>query len=38
MTEERTMKLAIRGDKNPLDLVEKCLREQIFARNAPSRA
>lgn len=30
MTEERTMKLAIRGDKNPLDLVEKRLREQIF--------
>jgi ATP-dependent Clp protease ATP-binding subunit ClpA len=30
MSEEHMMKLAVRGDKNPLDLVEKRLREQIF--------
>ncbi len=30
MSEERAMKLAVRGDKNPLDLIEKRLREQIF--------
>jgi len=30
MSEEHPMKLAVRGDKNPLDVIEKRLREQIF--------